>query len=260
MRFIYLLIGCLFTLFINWGFGQNLKLVGNVGGYEVEMFIESSDYSSGKIIGKYRYLSQKEFLTISGKNYGEVISLEEFYNSEKTGEFLLEYDSIYLNGWWISETKTFPVELKIEGDENGFFDVKGNDDFAKNCSSDIPGIYRVDYVFINDYFASEENPVYELGYNGGTAKFEFDENGDLKFEIEMVCGPTYHLAIAEGIANKVGDKYVFTSEENEWYDDICVIEFTFSNKKVYALANHSYACGFGARAYIDDELTKVEDL
>jgi hypothetical protein len=256
----YLIFICLIILLSNHVYAQSLKLSGNVGGYEIEMYIDSSDYSSGKLLGKYRYLSQKEFLTIQGQNYGEVIVLEEFYKDEKTGEFLLEYDSIYLNGWWISDTKTFPVELKIEGDENDFFDLKENDAFAEECSNDIPGIYRVDYVFINDYFASEENPVYELGYNGGTAKFEFDENGDLKFEIEMICGPTYHFAIAEGIAYKKGDKYIFTSEENEWYDDICEIEFTFSNKKVYALANHSYACGFGARAYIDDELTKVEDL
>ncbi|MBN2778710.1 MAG: hypothetical protein JXR36_13780 [Bacteroidales bacterium] len=260
MKYLCLIIVSLFVLLNSAVLGQSLKLVGNVGGYDVEMYLDSSNYDTGELYGKYRYLSQKEFLTIEGKNYGEVISIEEFYKNKKTGEFLLEYDSIYLNGWWISETKTFPVELKIEDYSSAILNVKGNVDLAKECSSDIPGIYRVDYVFINDYFASEDNPVFELGHNGGSAKFEYTENGDLKFEIEMVCGPTYHFAIAEGIAYKKGDKFVYVSEKNEWDDELCEIEFTFTNKKVYAVANHSYACGFGARAYIDDELIKVADF
>ncbi len=240
-------------------FADNLKLAGNVGGYEIEMIIETSVYETGELIGKYKYLSQENYLTVKGDNYGDVIYLEEFYNGEQTGTFYLENINNQLAGWWTNGEKVFEVELNVEGGDKSFFNVKGVKEFSAECNDDISGRYEVNYTFINDYFVTEDNPVYELGYNGGYATFIEQEDGSLKFEIELICGPTYHFAIAEGIAEKQGDEYIYTA--NEWEtEDNCVITFKFKEKKVEASSSSSYSCGFGARAYVDHVLTKVNDI
>ncbi len=237
---------------------ENLHLSGNVGGYEIEMIIESSDYETGEFAGKYKYLSQKNYLTIVGQNYGSVIYIEEYYGEKQTGTFILDVDQDGLSGWWTNGKKAFEVELFVgEGDDN-LLTRKSDEELAAECNSDITGTYEINNYYIHDYWVTEENPNYELGYHGGTASFELLEDGTLKFEINLVCGPTYHIASAQGIAEKQDGEYVF--KEILWEDDeACEINFTFGDKSVYATSMSSFACGFGARAYMDHELVKVND-
>jgi hypothetical protein len=100
---------------------------------------------------------------------------------------------------------------------------------------------------------SEDNPSVEIGYNGGYVDIFSISEDSLTFIAEMVCGPTYHIAYAEGTAYKVGTNYVYK------YEDECEITISFSEKKLKIIANKSFECGFGARAYMDHELYKAND-
>ena len=75
----------------------------------------------------------------------------------------------------------------------------------------------------------------------------------------MVCGPTSHIAYASGKAVKKGNLYLYKANISGEDDKWCEITFTFRNKKVIAVANASFECGFGARAYLDNELIKVDN-
>jgi len=257
-----LLVIALLCLFVSvLSLAQGLKLVGNVGGYDIEMFIDSVDNITGEFSGKYRYLSQKNYLEIDGRNFDDVIYIEEYYGENMTGTFYLEMQSETLTGVWVNgdNTKSFDVELWAEDENFNYINVKSLIEYNAECSDKISGEYRTEYYFINDYFVTEDNPVYELGFNGGSATFEELEDGSLKFEIELICGPTYHFAIAEGIAVKQGDVYIYSA--NEWEtEENCEITFKFENKKVYASSSANYECGFGARAYMDHSLMKVGEL
>lgn len=240
-------------------FADGLKLTGNVGGYAVEMFIDSADNITGEFSGEYRYLNQENYLTIKGQNLDDVIYIEEFYLENQTGTFYLENDSETITGVWVNGEGTITYEVMLRSSDNNydFISRKSLEEYNAESSESISGTYKVSHNFINDYFVTEDNPVYEIGFNGGTASFEELEDGKLKFEIELICGPTYHFALAEGVAVKKDDVYVFS--ESLWDEDICEITFKFENKTVYATSNNGFACGFGARAYMDHILIKVED-
>ncbi|MDD4149345.1 MAG: hypothetical protein PHE33_04895 [Bacteroidales bacterium] len=248
----------LFSILISTlSYADSLKLIGNVGGYKIEMFIDSSDFETGEFTGKYRYLSQTNFLDIKGQNYGNVLYIEEFYNDKQTGTFLLEVIEDKITGWWYNDTKTLKADLFIQEGNNKHLIAKNLDDYNAECSDEISGKYEVDYYYINDYWTTEEKQSYELGYGGGSAKFEEQVDGSLKFEIELICGPTYHFATAEGVAVKKDDVYIYS--ESLYGDEACEITFKFDGKSVYAVANDGLACGFGMRAYIDHKLIKVKD-
>jgi len=248
----------LFSILISaLSFADSLKLVGNVGGYKIEMFIDSSDFETGTFTGKYRYLNQKEFLDLQGRNHGEILYIEEFYSQKQTGTFILEYSEDKITGWWYNDTKTLKVELFIKEGNNKHLVAKNLVDYNEECSDAISGTYEVDYYYINDYWTTEEKQSYELGYSGGFARFEEQDDGNLKFEIELICGPTYHFATAAGIAVKKDDVYIYS--ESLWDDDLCEITFKFEDKSVSAVANDGITCGFGMRAYINHKLMKVKD-
>jgi len=263
-KILFIALTCLLFGVVSFAGEDELKLVGNIGGYDIEMFIETSDYDSGELSGRYRYLSQENYLSIEGKNFGHVIFIEEFYDEKNTGAFYLEIEGDSITGWWVSETKTFTVELNaIEGNKS-FLITKSIEEITEECNSDIAGTYQVDNYYISDYWVTEENPAYELAYNGGVIVFEDAGEGKLKFELHFVCGPTYHMASAEGIAVKDGDVYryseVLWDEDDEDDEVACEIIFKFSEKGVSATSDGNYACGFGARAYVDHELVKTKDV
>ncbi len=209
-RILFIALTCLFLASISFAGEDELKLVGNIGGYDIEMIIETSDYNTGELSGRYRYLSQENYLSIEGKNFGHVIFMEEFYNEKNTGAFYLEIEGDSISGWWISETKTFTVELNATVGNKNFLSTKSIEEISEECNSDITGTYRVDNYYISDYWVTEGNPAYELAYNGGVIVFEDAGEGKLKFELNFVCGPTYHMASAEGIAVKDGDVYRYS--------------------------------------------------
>ena len=236
---------------------DTLVLKGNVGGYAIEMEISSSDYATGEFQGRYRYLSQTSYLDIKGQNFGTCMYIEEFYDEDQTGSFYLDFAEDSLKGWWVAGDKSYTVELSIAAGNHEHLLTQSLEELSSQTNDSISGTYQVDYYYISDYFATEVNPVYEIGYNGGYVSIEEVGQDTLKFEFEFLCGPTYHIASAEGVAVKTGDIYVYS--EKLWDEESCEVTFMFSEKGVYVSSVSSFSCGFGARAYVDHELIKVND-
>lgn len=221
------------------------------------MFITQFDKGTAKFKGTYNYQGKKTSLQIKGELKGNCMIIEEYFNNKNTGSFYLTTDGDSLRGYWKAGTKDpLTVTLKYKNKETAkqlvAFDLMT---LNKSTTNDIDGNYRVEYYFINDMFF----PNIEIGYNGGEATFKKLGKDSLQFLVEMVCGPTFHLAYAEGKAVKKGDVYVYKANLSGENDKWCEITFSFKNKKVKAVANASFECGFGARAYLDHELIKVSD-
>ncbi|PLX09010.1 MAG: hypothetical protein C0596_04215 [Marinilabiliales bacterium] len=242
-----------------YSFSDELRLTGYVGGYYIDMWIDSTKFDTGDIYGRYRYLSQESFIDLKGKNYNnEVLVLEEFWNEDHTGTFYLDIMEDSLIGWWKNEKEAYDVNLYYKSGELDLLEVQSLEDMNFNCSDDISGTYKIGQYYVDSYFATNENLYYDLGFNGGTAIFKETENGDLEFKIVMSMGQPVHLAQAEGVAMKKGDTYRYYHVELEGYEG-CEIIFTFDNKKVHAISNNVQSCLFGVNASIDHTLYKIND-
>lgn len=236
----------------------NIKLDGDVGGYKIEMIINSVNTDSASFEGIYKYVNQKNYLNIKGINYGECIYIEEYYNENKTGSFYLNREGDSFSGYWANDKKSFGVNLSVSDGNTDLLKVMTDLDYQALVSDKISGIYEVNNCFINDYFATEENPVYEIGYNGGNVSVEEIGTDSIKFVFEFICGPTYHFAFGEGVAVKQGEVYVYKEDPYET-GEYCEVVFKFGNKSLEISSNNSMACGYGARAYVDHKLYKVKD-
>ena len=230
-----------------------ILLKGKVDKYAIEMEINSYNIQKESFSGRYRYLSQKKYLNIKGEMMQNCIYIEEFVNDKNTGAFYLEVDKDSLKGCWANEKKSYPVKMKTSKGSLTTLKVKKLEDYAK-----ISGSYGVEWYWVNDFHNSANNPNVEIGFNGGYVLFEELKDGTLKFQLEVICGPTYHLAFAEGIAQKEGDVFVFHSNLTN-SEEPCKITFKFSGKSVYAEASSSWECGFGARAYLMHTFMKITD-
>lgn len=235
-----------------------VELTGKIGKYPIEMFITQFDKSSKQFKGSYNYKGKKAALQIKGNLMGDCLSIEEFFKNKNTGSFYLsKEDGDSLKGYWKAENKDpLIVLLKYKNAETAK-QLASNELMAlnKNTTNDIDGTYKVEHYFISDLFY----PNIEIVFNGGTANFKKLGNDSLQFLVDMVCGPTSHLAYASGKAVKKGNQYIYKANISGEDDKWCEITFTFSNKKVIAVANASFECGFGARAYLDNELIKVNN-
>lgn len=235
-----------------------VELTGKIGKYSIEMFITQFDKSTTQFKGNYNYKGKKAALQIKGELKGDCITIEEFFKNKNTGSFYLsKEDGDSLKGFWKAENKDpLTVLLKYKNTETAK-QLVPNDlmTLNKSVSNDIDGTYKVEQYFISDLF----HPNIELIFNGGTANFKKLGKDSLQFLVEMVCGPTSHIAYANGKAVKKGNLYVYKANISGEDDKWCEITFTFSNKKVKAVANASFECGFGARAYLDNELIKVSN-
>lgn len=235
-----------------------VELTGKIGKYSIEMFITQFDKSTKQFKGSYNYKGKKAALQIKGDIKGDCMSIEEFFKNKNTGSFYLsKEDGDSLKGFWKAENKDpLIVLLKYKNAETAK-QLAPNDVMTlnKSTSNDIDGTYKVEYYFVSDLFY----PNIEIVFNGGTANFKKLGNDSLQFLVDMVCGPTSHLAYASGKAVKKGNQYIYKANISGEDDKWCEITFTFSNKKVIAVANASFECGFGARAYLDNELIKVNN-
>ncbi len=235
-----------------------VELTGKIGKYSIEMFITQFDKSTTQFKGSYNYKGKKVALQIKGELKGDCMSIEEFYKNKNTGSFYLsKEDGDSLKGFWKTENKDpLTVLLKYKNAETAK-QLTHNDlmTLNKSTSNDIDGTYKVEHYFISDLF----HPNIDLIFNGGTANFKKLGKDSLQFLVDMVCGPTSHIAYASGKAVKKGDLYIYKANISGEADNWCEITFTFSNKKVIAVANASFDCGFGARAYLDNELIKVSN-
>ncbi len=237
---------------------KTVELTGKIGKYSIEMFITQFDKSTKQFKGNYNYKGKKGALQLKGELKGNCIIIEEFFKNKSTGSFYLSKENgDSLKGFWRAENKDpLTVLFKYKNAETAKQLV--SDDLItlnKSVSNDIDGTYKVEQYFISDLF----HPNIDLIFNGGTANFKKLGKDSLQFLVEMVCGPTSHIAYASGKAVKKGNVYIYkaniSGDDGKW----CEITFTFSNKKVIAVANASFECGFGARAYLDNELIKVSN-
>ncbi|MBN4072484.1 hypothetical protein JYT74_00460 [Crocinitomix catalasitica] len=236
---------------------DTLKVNGKISTYPIEMEILSSDWERGTFAGRYKYSGKDSYLMLKGEVLGQYIIMYEYYKGEQTGSFYLERsggDS--LMGMWTSATKAFDVELIIGKKEGKKLSAKSLRDYSKETNSDITGSYGIEEYFWNDMWFTDEKPELEIGFNGGYALVEKIDDKSLRFQVEVVVGPTYHLAFASGVARKKGNKYVY----EEWMiDEVCQVTITFGEKLVIMSASNSFECGFGARAHLEHEFVKVSD-
>lgn len=236
-------------------FSQHLNLKGQIGPYKIEMSLDKGE-EENTLTGKYNYQGKKNYLTLQGNIMDDIIYLEEYYNGNQTGTFYLEKMDDSLVGKWIQETKWYDVHLVATKSDNNVLDYYTIEERSHHVSPEVKGTYETEYYFINDLWFEEDKPNLEVGYNGGEAVLEKISEDSLRFMVEVVCGPTYHFAYANGVAvrNPEADQeYIYDNEDG------CHIEILLDVKEVRMSANSGMDCGFGARAYLDHIFFKTKD-
>jgi hypothetical protein len=238
------------------------KYTGTIGKYNIEFEFLSIGWIDGVITGRYKYANKDKYLQLEGVMLGNCLQLTEYYGDESTGDFYLTFgEENTISGKWIAAPKSYDVNLSYVSGDLSTLTCKSPEDYASCINTEVTGTYVNEFWFLNDYFFSEDNVQMEIGFNGGFLMIEDTRDDSINFKVEVICGPTYHIAYAEGRCKKKGDKakYVIPFEpygdETEGTD--CVIEFEFSYGTVSVTANGSFTCGFGARAYLDHTFTKV---
>lgn len=228
---------------------------GKIGPYSVTLHIDSCGYSTGQLYGKYAYGNRKTFITLKGEYTSPIFFAEEFLKDQKTGEWYIEKIDDSLIGYWVGNNKQLPVSLAYFSGNKEILKRETERERNQKTNAKIAGRYEINYNFINEMWLSEEMLTPEIGYNGGHAIITDLGTDSIYFSVEIICGPTYHFAFAEGVAHKTteGFTYVYKNE------DECEITLQFQNKKLLLKSNNTMACGFGARAYLDHELYKVQD-
>lgn len=245
----------LLIFLISFSFFSQGQLIykGKIDKFSITMKLDSCNVETGAIYGRYHYSNKKPSLNLRGEFTTPVLYLQETLGQDTTGVWYLETLGDSLVGTWIGNGKSLAIKLVYKSGNKSILKRKTELDFNKTVSEKITGKYEVSYNFINDMWVNEENLYPEIGFNGGFVKVKELDNGNITFELEMVCGPTYHFAMAEGIAVKEGDHCIYKNEDG------CEITFVFKDKKLSVKANNSMSCQFGARAYLDHELWKVKD-
>jgi len=232
---------------------RNPDYSGNIGNYPIDLYIDSIEFVSGKVLASYRYQNKKSSLNLVGEITNQIIYFEKTFKGVITCNLYLtiEKDSMY--GRWIGNNKSLSIVL-YRNNSGKLLQKKCPQDFSKELTSQISGKYKVEYHFINDLFVNEEQLIPEIGFNGGSVDIQELGSDSIYFNAELICGPTYHFAIAEGVAIKQDSVYNYKLEEN------CIITLRFESKKLFIKASQSaFECGFGARAYLDHELFKVAE-
>ncbi|WP_070137176.1 hypothetical protein [Crocinitomix algicola] len=236
---------------------SQVRVEGEIGKYPIAMVFSDLNYSTGVVNGRYRYKNQNNFLDLKGQIFGDCMYLEERFKNEVTGEFFLNLDRDSITGYWISGNSSHRVKLVTRPLDSTFFKVKTLEEFSQSCDMNIDGGYGNQNYFINDWFYSKDRPSVEMGFNGGTLLLEQIGEDSLKFDVNVVCGPTYHFASASGIAIRKSSN-LFHSIVKVMEGDTCQIWLEIEEKKVHVWASEtSFSCGFGARAYLDHDFIKI---
>jgi len=243
----------------SFALSDTLFIEGFVGKYPIEMQITSSDYETGIFHGRYRYQNQKDFIELYGENYQQCVYMEEYVAGDTTGFFYLDRKADSLKGVWMINTKVFEVNLQIVSGNKELLKRKDLLDYSQHTNHAISGSYGNEYHWINDMWSSAENPYYEIAFNGGYLIIEERAKDSIQFEVEVICGPTYHFATASGMAAKttIENQYVYRSQEED--GEQCVIVFEFTEKAVHIEAEYSWVCSFGARAYLNHDFIKISN-
>ncbi len=234
-----------------------VQLTGKIDKYPIEVAFNSFNRTTGELEGVYRYAGKRSYIQLKGQMVDRVIYLEESYKNEITGVFYLEENEKELTGTWISGSGNKSFDVTLNTNDNTFFPLstKSLEEISElnEVSADLTGSYGVEFYWINDMWFSEETKQLELGFNGGFAVLEQLGTDSLHFQVEVICGPTYHFAMSDGIAYLKDTAYIYTNEDG------CEISITGGGKRARLSANMSFECGFGARAFLDHEFIKITD-
>lgn len=233
---------------------------GKIGAYSIEMTVIAVDWETGEVEGKYRYANKTSYLTLKGQLYGSCIFLQEYYYEKETGQFYLDYEDAALRGKWISDNKALEVMIDWTDELSKKLMYKENEEHSSDINNTITGTYQTGDYFLNDMWLTGEYPSMEIGFNGGTALIEEIHPDSIHFKVMVVCGPTYHLAFADGKAVKTADKTYYCLY-NAYEGDTCEIFLNFTPKatSIYAKSNNSFSCEFGARAYLEHDFEKTDN-
>lgn len=234
---------------------NSLFLKGKIGTYKIEMEITNRDYITGDLEGKYNYKGKSAHLDLTGTTFNSGVILEETYEGEPTGTFYLSFIDEKLEGKWIHNKKWYDVELKVVSGDTTLLQSKTLEEYSQEVNNDLSGVYGTETYFMNDMWFSEETPQMEVGFNGGYLVLEQIHADSIRFETELICGPTYHFAVARGVAVLTDSCYLYQN------DDGCIIEIlpNTEEKTVFIEANSSFDCGFGMRAHMYHSLIKVSN-
>ncbi len=257
MKFLLFLIILLSAIRLN---AENLMLTGQIGTLDVELFITDNEWITGEIKGKYRYLTKNKFLKLSGQIQGNCFYIIESNEGQTTGEFYLTKSGDSLTGKWLSTTNYLDVRLVIVKGDKSLLKMKELKDFRSEVSDKCNGTYQNETYFLNDMYLSDDNLEMEIAFNGGKAVIEQISKDSIRFFVQVVCGPTYHIGVATGIAVKNQDNSHYKCIINDFNDQTpCIIILSLGDKEVRLDANEGFACGFGVRAYLSHTFLKVTD-
>jgi len=233
------------------------QIGGLISKYSIEMELNSFDNTTGCFNGRYRYAGKKNYLNMKVWIMGQCLYIEEFYKDKTSGYFYLSLEEDSLTGWWTNGSKDpLPVCLKVNQGNTKQLSWPNIAEVSKKTNTKITGTYGVETYFVNEL----HYPAVEITFNGGYVSIEELAKDSIKFSVNVVCGPTYHIAMAEGVAKRNGKEYIYTADLTDGNSELCEITFNFSQKSVLIKSNTSFNCGFGARAYLDHAFIKINNL
>lgn len=251
----FLILALLFTIGSE---AHAVTIQGKIGTYPIEMDIQTVNWETGDLTGRYRYSDKDAYLELSGTIMQSVVYLEESYNDEVTGTFYLSFEGEELVGKWIGNNKWYETRLELTDEVFAKLQTKTIEDFQKETNSAISGGYADEAYYINDMWFQEDHPQLEVGFSGGTLVLEELNKDSLQFQVSVVCGPTYHIAMTGGIAHRISkNTYLFVNSDEAYEGDTCKVKIELSPKAAYVSAVGGFVCGFGARAYLDHHFTKI---
>ncbi|MGB1103394.1 MAG: hypothetical protein ACPG21_07185 [Crocinitomicaceae bacterium] len=238
--------------------GWSNEIEGKIGKYPILIEIQSVDWTSGDILGRYRYKNKESYLSLEGNLMHQIVWLEESYKNEVTGHFYMVIENATLKGKWIADKKWLNAEVYLSKKAIKQLKSKSLNDYQKEVSNHVSGGYANENYFINDMWFRDDNPQLEVGFNGGALVLEQVHEDSLAFWVNTVSGPTYHIAYASGVATKNDNgQYEYLVEAYE--GDSCIVYIEMEPKEAHVWAKGNFLCGFGARAYLDHRFIKITD-
>jgi hypothetical protein len=250
-----------FLLIVSLWFGISAianEVQGKIEKYPIVMDIQQVDWVTGDIQARYRYANKESYLLLEGNLMQDVIWMEESYKGKVTGHFYIELKNDTLKGKWISGEKWFDVELYPGKKAIKQLKKKQLIDYQKEVSKGVSGGYADETFFINDMWFRDDNPQLEVGFNGGALVLEQIHADSLKFWVNTISGPTYHIAYASGIAHINADG-LYECLIDTYENDTCMVYIETRDRAAHVWAKGNFICGFGARAYLDHVFTKISD-
>lgn len=236
--------------------------------YAISMSLTRSkkDIYAESLQGYYAYNNSVGHLSLEGymNSQGHFRLDEKDEKGTMTGYFIGEItEENKMQGTWYSgnNEKSFPFTLEgSDGKINLIEELSPKDLYGLGIKKiKRLGDYGMKgtYCWYSSHLTEGVSGRMEIIENEGTISIDRVDNNKFKFNLLAVCGPTYHIAMASGIAEKQGAHYVAVVG-NEYGGDGCELIFKFTGRSVEIEQDSpGMACGFGARAYAGGTYEKV---